>query len=97
MTWGFRGYPVNDNNDPLPLPQPWWRRFARGGEEPKPGDDWRADEPERRSAQLISSQLRVRSRWANVALQQSIAVILETARVLSRPPSRLLGLQQLRL
>jgi hypothetical protein len=96
MTWGFRGYPVNDNNDPLPLPGPWWRRFASGGQELKPGADWRADEPERRSAQLIYSQLRIRFWWANVALPHAIAVILGTALFIAAA-LKAPGLQQLRL
>ena len=96
MTWGFRGYPVNDNNEQLPLPRPWWRRFAQGGEEPKPGDDWRADEPERRSAQLIYSQLRVRFWWPNVARPDAIAVILGTALFIAAA-LKAPGLQQLRL
>ena len=95
MTWGFRGYPVNDNNQPLPL-RPWWRRLPRGGEEPKPGDDWRADEPERRSAQHIYSQLRVRFWWPNVALPHAIAVILGAALFIAAA-LKAPGLQQLRL
>ena len=96
MTWGFRGYPVNDNNEALPLPRPWWRRLPRGGEEAKLGNDWRADEPERRSAQHIYSQLRVRFWWPNVALPHAIAVILGAALFIAAA-LKAPGLQQLRL
>jgi hypothetical protein len=42
----------------------------------EPGDDWRADEPERYSPQKIYSQLRRRFWWANVMLPHAIAVVL---------------------
>jgi hypothetical protein len=96
MTWAFRGYPVDTNNNPLPLPPAWWRRFAKGGKAPEPADDWRADEPERRSAQHIYSQLRVRFWWANVALPHAIAVILGVALFIAAV-SKAPGLQQLHL
>lgn len=96
MTWAFRGYPVDTNNNPLPLPPAWWRRFAKGGQAPEPADDWRADEPERRSAQHIYSQLRVRFWWANVALPHAIAVILGVALFVAAV-SKAPGLQQLHL
>ena len=78
MTWGFKGYPVNKDK-PLPLPRPWWRRILRRAEEPEPRYDWRADKPERRSAQEIYSQLRGRFWWANVALPHAVAVVLGLA------------------
>jgi hypothetical protein len=94
MTWGFRGYPVDGNNDPVPLPRPWWRSCGRSGEEPEPGSDWRADEPERRSAQHIYSQLRGRFWWANVALPHVIAVVLGAALFIAAA-LKAPGLQQL--
>ncbi len=42
----------------------------------EPGDDWRADEPQRYSPQKIYSQLQRRFWWANVMLPHAIAVVL---------------------
>lgn len=95
MTWPFKGYPVNESGDPLPVPGSWWRALRTGGKA-EPGHDWRADEPERRSAQNIYTRLRGRFWWANVALPHAVAValgaVLFIAAALSAP-----GLGQLNL
>ena len=75
MTWGFKGYPVNEAGEPLPRPQPRWRD-ALGIEAFKPWYDWRAEEPERRPPQRIRRDLRHRWRWANVMLPHVLAVVL---------------------
>jgi hypothetical protein len=113
MTWDFKGYPVDEDGKPLPIPPllmplwlwrrilkldkrpkliPFWlwrrilkldKKYKRAGEKgnrdyekPKPGHDWRADEPERRAPQKIHRDLRRRWRWANVMLPHVLAVLL---------------------
>lgn len=79
MTWPFKGYPVDkDTGKPRPVPAPWrWRVLRRA--QPRKPEDWRADEPERRSPQHIYLQLRGRFWWPNVALPHVVAVGLGTA------------------
>jgi hypothetical protein len=86
------GKPLVDEHG-KPLPHPPWRRVPRSPEKPKPNDgeskpeaeraesnaDWRADEPWRRNAQEIYSDLRGRFWWPNVALPHAVAVLLGTA------------------
>ena len=96
MTWDFKGYPVDNDGSPLPPPPPWWRRVLRRAEKPKPHPDWRADEPERREAQKIYRDLRLRFWLMNVMLPHVLAVglglALFIAAALKTP-----GLQQLHL
>jgi hypothetical protein len=78
MTWPFKGYPVDRyTHVPLPIPPPWLARVFRHAKARKP-EDWRADEPERRSPEHIYSQLRHRFWWPNVALPHLVAVGLGT-------------------
>jgi hypothetical protein len=71
MTWDFKGYPVNKDNEPP----------GRDGsaEEPKPDLDWRGDKPWRRSPEKIYSDLRRRFWLANVMLPHVVAVGLGAA------------------
>jgi hypothetical protein len=74
MTWGFKGFPDK--------PEPGSHKHAEqpnndhyDAEEPnKDHDDWRADEPWRRSPQKIDRDLRHRWWWANVMLPHVLAV-----------------------
>jgi hypothetical protein len=78
MTWPFKGYPVDKRTrEPLAIPPPWRSRVLRRAKVRKP-EDWRADEPERRSPQHIYAQLRRRFWWPNVALPHLVAVGLGT-------------------
>ena len=42
MTWGFKGYPVDEQDNPLPPPPPWWRRvLSQCRQETRGGEGWR--------------------------------------------------------
>jgi hypothetical protein len=75
MTWGFKGYPVDKDGNPVPLIQPWWQRVGRRVEKIERRYDWRSEEPERRSPQKIHRDLRHRFLWSNVALPHVVAVV----------------------
>ncbi len=108
MTWGFKGYPVDKDGNPLPPPPPWWRRVLRRAnkpkpdhdlrpdEKPKPHPDWRADEPERREPQKIYRDLRRSFWWMNVMLPHVLAVGLGLALFIAAA-LKTSGLQQLHL
>ena len=82
MTWGFKGYPVDEEGNPLPLPPPLWRRaLRRTGKKPEEkrkdeNPDWRADEPERRGPEKIYKDLGRCYWWPNVLLPHALAVAL---------------------
>jgi hypothetical protein len=97
MTWGFTGYPVDEaTGKPLPRPQPWWQRVLRRADKRDPGQDWRADEPWRRTPQEIYRQLRRRFWCPNVMLPHVVAVVLGLA-LFILAAVKAPGLQQLRL
>jgi hypothetical protein len=66
MTWGFKGYPEKPKAGD-----------SDHAQDPKTDpDDWRADEPWRRSPQETYSDLRHRWHWSNVMLPHVLAVAL---------------------
>jgi hypothetical protein len=71
MTWDFKGYPINRDNEPP----------GHGGsaDKPKPDLDWRGDQPWRRSPEKIYSDLRRRFWLTNVMLPHILAVVLGAA------------------
>jgi hypothetical protein len=96
MTWPFKGYPVDkETGEPLPVAPSLRSRVLRRAK-PRESQDWRADEPERRSPTRIYLQLRRRFWWPNVALPHVVAVGLGTALFIAAA-SRLPGLNQLHL
>jgi uncharacterized integral membrane protein len=83
MTWGFKGYPVDEEGNPLPPPAPFWQRVLRrtskkpeAGEKKNENPDWRADEPERREPEKIYKDLGRCYWWPNVLLPHALAVAL---------------------
>jgi len=83
MTWGFKGYPVDEEGNPLRPPAPLWQRvLRRTGKKPEDGEkkdenpDWRADEPERREPEKIYKDLGRCYWWPNVLLPHALAVAL---------------------
>lgn len=88
MTWGFQGFPVDDELKPL-SPTPTWRRRVRRKLGPPPPEprhprrpqesedpDYRASEPWRREPEEVYWDLRHRFEWANVVLPHGLAVVL---------------------
>ena len=71
MTWDFKGYPVNKDNEPP--------GHDGSADKPKPDLDWRGDQPWRRSPEKIYSDLRRRFWLTNVMLPHVLAVVLGAA------------------
>jgi hypothetical protein len=71
MTWDFKGYPVNKDNEPP--------GHDGSAEKPEPDLDWRGDQPWRRSPEKIYSDLRRRFWLTNVMLPHVLAVVLGAA------------------
>ena len=106
MTWGFKGYPVDEQDNPLPPPPPWWRRvLSRAGQKPEEEEekqkvenpDWRADEPERRDPQKIYRDLGRCYWWPNVVLPHALAVILGLLLFIAFAALNASGIDHLRL
>jgi hypothetical protein len=107
MTWGFMGYPVDEQDNPLPPPPPWWRRvLSRAGQKPEEEEkekqkvenpDWRADEPERRDPQKIYRDLGRCYWWPNVVLPHALAVILGLLLFIAFAALNASGIDHLRL
>ena len=67
------------DGEPQASPQPWWFRIIKLRRPDQPPNDWRGDEPWRRTPEEIYFDLRTRFWWPNVALPHAVAVVLGSA------------------